>query len=141
VAERKDRPTETLPFGAWTATVTYGVARNGRAVGNPEPTGRVLVAQLKDNQFLVTGFSCRVDFRPAGTEQQRKSQHIVEGTGQTPSALIDGKWQHRQFLKVEEGIYENGVFKFLRIWNGDETDWGLEFGTEPVVLRVLLATY
>jgi hypothetical protein len=42
---------------------------------------------------------------------------------------------------VEEGTYQNGVFKFLRIWNGDETDWGLNFGTEPLVLRVSLATY
>ena len=141
VADVKGKLTETLPFGTWNAQVSYGAARNNRTVGNPEPTGRVLVAQLKDNQFLVTGFSVRVDFRPAGTEQQRKSQHIVEGTGQTPSALIDGKWQHRQFMRVEEGIYENGVFKFLRIWNGDETDWGLNFGTEPVVLRVSLATY
>jgi hypothetical protein len=99
------------------------------------------VAQLKDNQFLVTGFFCRVDFRPAGTEEQRKSGHIVEGTGQTPSAQIDGKWQHRQFLRVEEGAFENGVFQFQRIWNGDETDWGLNFGAEPVVLRVSLATY
>jgi hypothetical protein len=64
-----------------------------------------------------------------------------KGTGQTPSALIDGKWQHRQFLRVEEVTYENGVFKFLRIWNADETDWGLSFGAEPVVLRVSLATY
>jgi hypothetical protein len=55
--------------------------------------------------------------------------------------MIDGKWQHRQFLRVEEGAYESGVFKFLRIWNGDETDWGLNFGAEPVVLRVSLATY
>jgi hypothetical protein len=87
---------------------------------------------LKDNQFLVTGYFCRVDFRPAGTEEQRKSQNIVAGTGQNPSALIDGKWQHRQFLRVEEGTYENGAFKFLRIWNGDETDYGLSFGAEPV---------
>ena len=60
---------------------------------------------------------------------------------QIPSALIDGKWQHRQFLRVEEGTYENGVFNFVRIWNGDETDWGLNFGSEPVVLRVSVATY
>jgi hypothetical protein len=99
------------------------------------------VAQLKDNQFLVAGFSCRVDFRPAGTEQQRKSGQIVEGTGQNPSAQIEGKWQHRQFLKVEEGTYVNGAFKFQRIWNGDETDWGVSFGAEPLVLRVSLATY
>jgi hypothetical protein len=65
----------------------------------------------------------------------------VAGTGQNPSALIDGKWQHRQFLRVEEGTYENGAFKFLRIWNGDETDYGLSFGAEPTVLRVSLATY
>jgi hypothetical protein len=42
---------------------------------------------------------------------------------------------------VEEGVYEKGAFKFLCIWNGDETDWGLNFGAEPLVLRVLVATY
>ena len=117
VAEQKDKITDTLSFGAWNATVSYGATRNNRGEGNSEPTGRVLVAQLKDNQFLVSGYFCRVDFRPAAAEQ------------------------HRQFLRVEEGTYENGVFKFLRIWNGDETDWGLNFGAEPVVLRVSLATY
>ena len=69
---------------------------------------------------------------------------VVELTSkpaQIPSALIDGKWQHRQFLRVEEGTCENGVFNFVRIWNGDETDWGLNFGSEPVVLRVSIATY
>jgi hypothetical protein len=141
VAEEQGKATQTLPFGDWNAVISYGARREGQGSGNPEPTGRALVAQLKDNQFLVTGFFCRVDFRPAGTEEQRKSGHIVEGTGQTPSAQIDGKWQHRQFLRVEEGRFENGVFQFQRIWNGDETDWGLNFGVEPVVLRVSLATY
>ena len=141
VAEVALKVTETLPFGDWNAVVSYGATRNGQATGNAEPTGRALVARLSDNQFLVTGFFCRVDFRPAGTDQQRKSQHAIDGTGQIPSALIDGKWQHRQFLRVEEGTYENGVFNFVRIWNGDETDWGLNFGSEPVVLRVSVATY
>jgi hypothetical protein len=103
--------------------------------------GRALVAQLNDNQFLVTGFFCRVDFRPAATDEQRKSQRIAEGTGQTPSALIEGIWRHRQFVRVEEGTYENGKFKFQRMWNGDETDWGLRLAGDPVVLRVTLATY
>jgi hypothetical protein len=53
----------------------------------------------------------------------------------------DRFWQRRLFLRVEEGTYENGVFNFVRIWNGDETDWGLNFGSEPVVLRVPVATY
>jgi hypothetical protein len=117
VAEKKGEVSRTLAFGAWNAMVSYGAVRDGRAEGNAEPTGRILVAQLKDNQFLVAGFHARVDFRPAD----------------------DGK--QRQFLKVEEGVYENGAFKFLRIWNGDETDWGLNFGGEPLVLRVSLATY
>jgi hypothetical protein len=141
VAEEQGKVTQTLPFGSWNVVVSYGTSGRGPAVGNSSPMGRALVAQLNDNQFLVTGYFCRVDFQPAGTEQQQKSQNIVEGTGQTPSALINGRWQHRQFVRVEEGTYENGVFKFLRIWNGDETDWGLRFGGDPVVLRVSLATY
>jgi hypothetical protein len=118
VAEKKGEASQTLAFGAWNATVSYGGGRGSRAATpNADPTGRALVAQLKDNQFLVTGFYSKVDFRPAEA----------------------GKF--RQFLKVEEGTYENGVFKFLRIWNGDETDYGLNFGAEPLVLRVSLATY
>lgn len=65
----------------------------------------------------MTGFYSRVDFAFADSSRRR------------------------QFLRVEEGRFENGVFHFLRIWNGDETDWGLNFGAEPVVLRVSLATY
>ena len=116
-AEEQPKVTQTLSFGNWNAGVSYGARRNSRAVGNAEPKGRVLVAQIKDNQFLVTGFFCRLDFRPADPDK------------------------HRQFLRVEEGTYENGAFKFLRIWNGDETDWGLNFGDDPVVLRVSVATY
>jgi len=141
VAEEPGKATETLPFTSWDAIVSFGAARNRRGAGNPKPAGRALVAQLEDGQFLVAGYFCRVDFRPAGTEQQRKSLHIVEGTQQNPSVLIDGKWRHRQFLRVEEGTYENGVFKLSRLWNGDETDWGLDFGEDPIVLRVSLATY
>jgi hypothetical protein len=140
-AEVEGEPAQILHFGNWDALVSYGSGGRGPAKGNPEPIGRALVAQLKDNQFLVTGYACRVDFRPAGTEQERKSGKIVAGVGQTPSAQIDGKWQHRQFLRVEEGVYENGAFKFLRILNGDQTDWGLNFGSEPEVLRVSVAVY
>src|ERR1017187_9738593 len=119
VAEETGKPAQTLSFGPWNANVSYGAVRNGRGNGKPEPTGRALVAQLSDNQFLVTGFFCRVDFRP--------------GDGSSD--------KHRQFLRVEDGTYENGVFKPIRIWNGDQTDWGLNFSSEPQVLRVSLATY
>jgi beta-galactosidase GanA len=142
-AEVEDQPTQTLHFGDWDAVVSYGPGRRRMPDESQthEPLGRALVAQLGDNRFLVTGFDCRVDFRPAGTEQQRKAGNIVVGAGQTPAAKIDGKWVHRQFLRVEEGAYENGAFKFQRIQNGDQTDWGLNFSSEPEVLRVSVATY
>jgi beta-galactosidase GanA len=117
VAEEKGKTTETLAFGPWNAIVSYGAMRNRGAEGNSDPVGRTLVAQLAENQFLVAGFYSRVDFRPADAARQR------------------------QFLRVEEGAYENGAFKPVRVWNGDETDWGLNFGADPVVLRVSVATY
>ena len=79
-------------------------------------TSRVLVAQLKESQFLVAGFFYRMDFRP-----------------------VDGE-KHRHFLHVEEGTFENGASEFARILNGDQTDWGFSFGAEPEVLRVSVAT-
>ncbi len=117
VAEEKGEVTQTLHFGAWDAIISYGAVRNNAAKGNTEPLGRALVAQLKDNQFLVTGLFSRVDFHPADNKK------------------------HRQFLIVEEGSYDGGVFQFKRILNGDQTDWGLNFSAEPQVLRVSLATY
>jgi beta-galactosidase GanA len=117
VSEEEGKVSETLHFGAWDAVVSYGAVRNQAAKGNPTPLGRALVAQLNDHQFLVTGLYSRVDFLPTGA----------------------GK--HRQFLRVEEGTYEEGAFKFLRILNGDQTDWGLNFSSEPEVLRVSVATY
>jgi beta-galactosidase GanA len=117
VAEVSGELTQTLHFGAWDAVVSYGAVRNGPAKGNPEPVGRALVSQLNDEQFLVTGLYCRVDFHPTDAKK------------------------HRQFLRVEEGAYEDGVFQFQRILNGDQTDWGLNFSAEPEVLRVSVATY
>ena len=75
------------------------------------------------------------------TPEQQKAGNIVFGTGQTPSAKIDGKWIHRQFLRVEEGLYVNGSFKVERILNGDQTDYGLTFSSAPEVLHVSLSTY
>lgn len=120
--EEKDEPSQTLEFAPWKAVVSYGVPQFGfgnNPKGNPEPVGRALVAQLADNQFLVAGFFCRVDFRI--------------------DDAASGK--QREFLRVEEGAYQAGVFKPIRIWNGDQTDWGLNFSSAPQVLRVTLGTY
>jgi beta-galactosidase GanA len=122
-AEKKGTPTQALDFGDWRADVIYGVGRFGfatNAAGNPEPIGGALVAQLADDQFLVTGFRCRVEFQVNG------------------AAAASTK---RDYLLVEEGSYDKGTFKVRRIWNGDQTDWGLNFGTDAQVVRVTLGSY
>jgi beta-galactosidase GanA len=120
--EEKDGHQQTLALGRWQAVVTFGpptwgYGRNPK--GNPEPVGRVLVASLGEKEFLVMGYLCRVDFKIADAASSAQ----------------------RDFLRVEEGGYEGGVFRPARIWNGDETDWGLNFGSAPQVLRVQLGTY
>ncbi len=122
VAEDPTVHTQTMVFGPWTATVAYGLHqfdRRAEPPGNADPTGRALVAQLAPDEFLVTGVSARVDFRPTDA----------------------GGGKHREFVRVEEGTYIDGKWKFLRIWNGDQTDYGLNFTTTPQVLRVTLMAY
>ena len=122
VAEEKGKSAQTFSFGSWEVNVAYGLPQFGpgnNPKGNPEPAGGALVAQLGDNQFLVTGFLCRVDFRPVSAD-----------TG-----------KQRQFMRVEEGSYKDGNFHPVRIWNGDQTDWGLNFSSVPQVLRVSLGAY
>jgi len=106
---------ETLHFGRWDADVAFGTFhRLARSATPPEgPDGRVMVAELGLDEFIVAGYHCRVMFRPTGQQALRT-------------------WS---YLKVEEGQYSNGAFEPTRILNGDQTDWGLGFGT-PRVLRV-----
>jgi beta-galactosidase GanA len=120
VSEEKGKPEQTLEFGPWQATVKYGLPQFGpgdNPAGNVQPVGGALVAQLGDNEFLVTGIHCRVDFRVNGPASGKQ----------------------RQFLRVEEGTYADGVFQPIRIWNGDQTDWGLNFTSGTQVLRVSLS--
>ncbi len=122
VVEEKGKPSESLSFGQWKATISYGLPTfgYGRApAGNPEPVGRALIAQLSPNEFLITGLDCRIDFAPSDPASTKK----------------------RQFLKVAQGTYQDGKFVQTRILNGDQTDYGLNFSSAPEVLRVSLATY
>ncbi|HLY16042.1 MAG TPA: DUF5597 domain-containing protein [Bryobacteraceae bacterium] len=122
VAEQKEQPVQTMEVGPWKAVVSYGVPQFGfgeNPKGNPEPVGRALIAELGENQFLAAGLFCRIDF-------QMKD---------------DSSGERREYLRVEEGSYQGGVFKPMRIWNGDQTDWGLNFTSVPQVLRVTLGTY
>jgi hypothetical protein len=81
--------------------------------------GRAVVASLGPNEFLVAGIDCRVQFAlpvPSGGKQA-------------------------QMLKVEEGHYDGTIWTPTRLWNGDETDYGLNFGGKGSLLRVTMGSY
>lgn len=119
--EEPGHATQELDFGSWQATVAFGFPqRDGRrAPGTKDAHGSALVAQLAPNEFLVTGLDASVIF------------HLP---GKLP-------WIRSQILTAEQGRYENGVWKPLRILNGDETDRGLHFYDQPTVVRVTMLKF
>lgn len=119
-AEPDQAHQQTLDLGPWKATLSYGLPLFGNdkpPPGNTPPQGGALIAELAPDEYLVTGCHVRVDFQPA-----------------------DGR-KNWMMVRVEEGYYDNGEWKFVRVWNGDQTDWGLNFTSEPQVLRVRLGSY
>ena len=117
VVEHEDHGAQTIELGAWEATVTFGTSERRMESTTLRPFGKAMVVQLGENEFLLTGTLCHFTFKPLGANAGKA-------------------WQ---YLKVEEGYYENGVFKLLRILNGDETDFGgPRIGAVPVVLRTTL---
>lgn len=113
--------TQTLDLGLWNAEVTYGrkMFWIDPPIGNSPASGGALIAKLADNEYLVTALRARVSF--------------------STSSELDG--QKHMIERVEEGHFENGQWVFERVWNGDQTDWGLNFTSVPHMLKVKLATY
>lgn len=100
--------------GAWVAEVRFGFPqRDGLpAPGSTSKEGRMLVAQLGSNEYLLTGIGGSVFFHRPG--------------------LLPGI--HMQILTAEEGYYTPGgspaapeIWHVIRILNGDETDRGIRF--------------
>jgi len=85
----------------------------------PYPSGGALLAELGPDEYLLTGQRVRVNFAPAAN---RNANGLI-------------------FASVEEGEYREGKWTRTRIWNGDQTDYGLNLTDEPRVLRVRLSTY
>ena len=113
--------TQLVDGGLWDIEVTYGRPMFWIAPpeGNTPAAGGALVVQLSDNEYLVTAHKARVEFKPSTELASKKF-------------MID---------RVEEGRYENGKWILSRVWNGDQTDWGLNFSDRPVVLKVKMAAY
>ena len=121
-AEEPGQPTQLLKLNdRWNATITYGVPQFwfvGEPPGNPEPIGSALIAEIGPDEFLVTGQHARVSLHPAN-----------DAVG---NMIYD---------RVEEGRFVEGKWEFHRNWNGDQTDYGLNFSDATQLLRVTLATY
>ncbi len=115
VVEHEDHAEQTIALGAWQAIVSFGAGRHSGPKQEGEANGKLMIVQMGADQFMVIGSRCHLTFQPTGSNAGRA-------------------WQ---YMSVEEGHYENGQFKFLRILNGDETDFGgPRFGAEPTVLKV-----
>ena len=128
-ARPADGADETGTLGRWTIAAQYGLWQFGekdspwlKADPHPtrdQPVGGAAVAQLSADRFLVIGSDVRVRFDLA-----------------TPA-----KGTTAQLLRVEEGGFDTaGAWQTLRVWNGDQTDYGLNL-TRPTLLRVTLGTY
>jgi beta-galactosidase GanA len=110
---------------AWRAVVSFPPAYDPPAApvsATSDTTGlhvgRAAVGWLGPNQFLVAGIDCRVQF-----------------------ALPVHAAMQAQMLKVEEGRYDGTTWTTTRLWNGDETDYGLNFGSKGTLLRVTMGSY
>ena len=119
--EEPGQTTEELDFGAWQATVSFGFPQpdGRRAPGTKDAHGAAIVAQLGPDEFMVTGIDASVNF------------HLP---GKLP-------WIHSMITTAQQGVYENGAWKPLRLWNGDETDRGMCFYEKPEVVHVTMGRF
>lgn len=119
--EEPGKAEQELDFGDWKARVAFGYPQydGRRPPGTKDAHGAAVVAQLGPDEFLVTGIDAAVSF------------HLL---GKLPGIRM-------LILSAEEGTYENGVWKPLRLWNGDETDRGLQFRQANEVVRIRLSRF
>ncbi|MGF7147015.1 beta-galactosidase GanA [Sphingomonas zeicaulis] len=126
------RPDDGTPLsttmGDWTITASFGEWQFGQkewaflktdpTPWGAEPVGGMVVAQLSADEFLLTGDFVRVNF-----------------------AARQGTPENAMMLRVEEGHFEAGKWVMDRVWNGDQTDYGLNLIDTPVWLKVTMARY
>jgi beta-galactosidase GanA len=126
--EPDDHSSRTLDLGRWTATLSFNEWQFGQKEWFPNVkdtpawrplSGGALLAELGPDEFLLAGQNVRVSFGVGG--------------GRKANGLI--------FDVVEEGRYVDGKWTRVRIWNGDQSDYGLNLTEDARLLRVKLATY
>ncbi|HTV19114.1 MAG TPA: DUF5597 domain-containing protein [Polyangiaceae bacterium] len=129
-AKGNDAADESSVMGHWRVSTQYDLWQFGERgspwlKGDPapsvgKPVGGAVVAQLGADEFLVAGNNVRVRI-------------ALEAPADGESAAM---------LRVEEGRYDSrGKWTFKRVWNGDQTDYGLNFVDTPTLLRVTMGRY
>ncbi len=117
VTEQDDHAGQTIDMGLWQAKVAFGSISRNVITANKIPTGRLMLVNLQPNKFIAIGSLCNITFKPIKANENKA-------------------WQ---YLKVEEGYFEKGIFIPTRILNGDETDWGgPRFDNRTTVLQIEL---
>jgi hypothetical protein len=120
--EGSAQPQQELDFGEWQATVSFGFPQydGRRPPGTKDAHGAALVAALGPDEFLVTGVDASVSFH---------------APGRLPGMRM-------QILSAEEVTYKDGAWVPSRLWNGDETDRGLQFPQDDIsIVRVKLGKF
>ncbi len=123
--EQAGKPRQRLHFPGVDAIVSFGFPqRDGeQPPGTPDASGRAMVAQLGPLEFLVTGFAASVNFEHTDAPGAKPRNEQIE------------------ILCAEEGQYVKGAWQTSRIWNGDQTDRGLNFRSgNSSVVRIRLHT-
>lgn len=116
-------------MGRWRVSVKYGEWQFGsmdspwlKASPPPwadQPVGGAAVIHVAPDQFLLVGGHARVNLS-------------LEKPGNEVGMMV----------RVEEGdLADDGSFRVRRVWNGDQTDYGLNFIARPALLRVTMGTY
>lgn len=117
---------QSVEMGGWKITASYGEWQFGfkewiwlksePPTWASEPVGGAVVMQLSDNEFLVAGDYVRLGF-----------------ASPDPNAMV---------VRVEEGAFDAaGRWEMRRVWNGDQTDYGLNFTEKPVWLKVTVGRF
>jgi beta-galactosidase GanA len=127
VAKPDDGAAVTTTMGDWTIAASWGEWQFGHKTDTwikseppawaSDPVGGGVVAQIAPDQYLVAGDHIRFDFTPRA-----------------------GGPANATMLRVEQGRLVDGAFVADRMWNGDQTDYGLNLIT-PVLLRVTVGRY
>ncbi len=118
--EQKGEPRQRVHFPGVDAIVSYGYPQHDgeQPPGTADASGRAMIAQLGPYEFLVTGLDASVSFELA----QPGNQQL-------------------EILQAEEGTYIDNTWHATRIWNGDQTDRGLNFpAANTQVVRIRLHT-